>query len=104
MGTLNPATIMAAFPTVLRQTAEGNFEYDDGHWWHPCKDNDPMKDANACRAVVASLNDQQLHAYNVILSLNLWGDRSWQDWRDTASIESAPLAARFSALLATVKV
>lgn len=64
------------------------------------------EDLNACHAVVTALNDEQRHAYAVILSGMLWlpeNTRGWNDWRDTLVVSEATARQRTTALILTLQ-
>lgn len=113
--THSPTTLLAAFPTVLRQAkiygSISLWQYYDGVSWYECKDNDPLSDLNAAAACERTLlphcndgdaeraGDAQRYELFLIQALKdedpFLGASMGDLWHASAS-------ARFSALLATV--
>lgn len=66
---------------------------------------DYLNSLDAMHGAKKAMNDEQKHAYCVILASTLWlpaYSRGWQDWRDTWLIDNATARQRNTAFLMTL--
>lgn len=73
-------------------------DYSEKRFHHLSMLPDYLSDLNAIAEAVASLSDQQKHAYIITLSMMFW-PMGWSSWLDTLAIEQATPKQKSDAFL-----